>query len=184
MYWRIVATDSVNDYITSNQLWSIKYVLIPEPVTPFRADLAGYQVVPPTNSQFTGWGYFEMNADSSSLFYRIYIPDGVTPVTIRNNWAGSGSDEPVLYEYNLVGDSAVGTQAIPINIARELCAGRLYVMHPGAGIRGQIYKGASSVTLLPASNLSAIEFEESIELDWTAPLTLLDKSGKTYRFRD
>ncbi len=182
VYWRIVATDSLNDYVTSNQTWSIKYVLIPESVIPFRAQLAGYQVVPPTNSQFTGWGYFEMSSDSSNLFYRIYIPDGVSPVTIRNNWAGSGSDDPVLYEYPLVGDSAVGNQAIPIEIARELCAGRLYVLHPGVGIRGQIYHGTAPVTLNPARALNAIEFEGSIELDWTEPLFY--ESAKHYRFSD
>lgn len=182
LYWRIVATDSLHGYVTSNQLWSIKYVLIPEPGIPFRAQLAGYQVVPPTNSQFTGWGYFEMSSDSSNLFYRIYIPDGVSPVTIRNNWAGSGSDEPVLYEYPLVGDSAVGNQAIPIEIARELCAGRLYVLHPGVGIRGQIYQGTAPVTLNPARELNAIEFEGSIELDWTEPLFY--ESAKHYRFSD
>ncbi len=182
MYWRIIASDGDNETVSS-QLWSVKYVLIPEANTKFSADLAGYQVVPPTNSQFTGWGYFEMSSDSSSLFYRIYIPDGVSPVTIRNNWAGSGSDEPVLYEYNLVGDSAVGTQVIPINIARELCAGRLYILHPGAGIRGQIYKGTSPVLLNPARELNVIEFEESIELDWTEPLSV-KKSSNVYRFRD
>lgn len=182
MYWRVLASDG-NDQTLSNQTRKIRYVRILPPVTRFRADLAGYQEVPPTSSSATGSGYFELNPDSTSLFYRIYV-SGLTGITSAHIHQGAaGTNGSALHTLNFVEDSAVGTWAIPSNAVNELLAGNLYVnvhttVYPAGEIRGQIRTGTGTVALLPAIDLWANGLDNAIWLSWEDPYSLMKKTSR------
>lgn len=183
LFWRIKAEDDFLYPTYSQQSWKIK--LVKAPGNPYCAMLKSHEMVPPSidYSKF-GFGFFDLNVDSTDLYYNItfitFTEEGGT-ANIHNALAGSNG--PILFSLPITNYNTTGTIPITLSIARELAAGKLYVQHPDFGIRGQIQKGLEPAYLPSAEDLLAIELQNSILLTWKMPQNMMNKTQNHFALK-